>query len=447
MFLFGLDLKSEWAFCHPAKNSFAEVIDAHRQTGLCSVDGSSAANNPSSLRRPLWWTSQSPAFQLSGSVPVDGIRAIDVSRKPARYRSLSSGSVFQTLPSRHSFEGRSQHLGQCQRNSGLAHLLRLCSESDCYGTTSLRQRTLWSGSQGYRLRSGCHDHRSVSFGIPVGAVPFDQGSYQAAHAARSARQYPVFHSYQRWQVARGQRTRRIDHRAWSFLRHGPRLHRFRTLGAAERGGQFLCHSRQVQSQSPAPLFPQGRQKHRPDLRPNGDAHRLLLAPRLRCATEKNQIQRSRDWENSGLSHKQLCPAGSDHYSALPLSLAGRVVLQVDQATSAYQSFLRHHRERGQNSNLDRDLGLRAHSHRQKTAQLIGQSLRTPTDFEHHCLRESFSYSTTYPMRTSQPINDSSKPIEFVQITLGHLWYYLETQNIPLSPFFKGGSSKLMLGLA
>ena len=107
MFLFGLDLNSKSAFCHPAKNSFAEVIDAYRQVGLCSVDGTSATNNLSSLRRPLWWTSQSPAFQLSGSVPVDGIRAIDVSRKPARYRSLSSSSVFQTLPSRHSSLRRS----------------------------------------------------------------------------------------------------------------------------------------------------------------------------------------------------------------------------------------------------------------------------------------------------------------------------------------------------
>ena len=57
------------------------------------------------------------------------------------------------------------------------------------------------------------------------------------------------------------------------------------------------------------------------------------------------------------------------------SLADRVVLQVDQAASAYQSFLWHHRKRGQNSNLDRDIRLRAHGHHQKTTQLFGQSLQ------------------------------------------------------------------------
>jgi len=50
---------------------------------------------------------------------------------------------------------------------------------------------------------------------------------------------------------------------------------------------------------------------------------------------------------------------------------------------------------------------------------LGQSLRTSTDFQPHGLRESSNYSTTYSMPTRQPINDSSKPIEFVHITLGH----------------------------
>ena len=269
-----------------------------------------------------------------------------------------------------------------------------------------------------RLRAGCHHHRSVSFGIPVGTVPFDQGSYQVAHAARPAWQHPIFHSYQRWQGSRGQHPRSTDLRAGRVLCHGSRLHRFRAPVPAAASGQLLCHPRQVN------LKFQRRYSHKVDKATGVICDQTVMLTVFYSrqgfipTTQKNHI-RSRDCENSRLSHQQLHAAGSDHCSTLPLPLAGRVVLQVDQATSAHQSFLRHYRERRADSNLDRDLGLRARRHRQKTAQPIGQSLRTPTDLQRHDLRESFNYSTTYSMPTSEPINDSSKPIEFVQITLGH----------------------------
>src|SRR5207245_9594417 len=53
------------------------------------------------------------------------------------------------------------------------------------------------------------------------------------------------------------------------------------------------------------------------------------------------------------------------HDALPIS--GRVVLQMDQAASSYQSLLRHVRECSQNANLDRGFRLRARCHRQKAA--------------------------------------------------------------------------------
>src|SRR5688572_15939142 len=98
MFLPGLDLNFQPAFCHPAMNLVVGVIDASRQVGIRTVDGTSAANNLSSLCGALRGTPQSPAFQLFGSVPVNGLCATDVSRKSARYRSLSTRSVLQALP-------------------------------------------------------------------------------------------------------------------------------------------------------------------------------------------------------------------------------------------------------------------------------------------------------------------------------------------------------------
>src|SRR6266576_553363 len=256
MFLPGLDLNFEPVICQPAMNIFAGVIDAYRQAGFCAVNGASAADDVSSLCGAIWGTSQGQAFHLFGSVPLHGLCATDVSREPARHRSLSACSVLQTLSLGFPQRGGAQHPGQRQRNSRLAHLLRLRPELDRNGPKALCQRTLWGRSERYRLRSGRHHHRSVPVGVSVGAVSLDQGGHPAAHAAGLEGQYSFLHSHQRWQVARSQLARRTDCRAGSLLRDGSRLYRLRALGPTQRSGQLLCYTRQVQSQSPAPLLPQ-----------------------------------------------------------------------------------------------------------------------------------------------------------------------------------------------
>ena len=53
---------------------------------------------------------------------------------------------------------------------------------------------------------------------------------------------------------------------------------------------------------------------------------------------------------------------------LQATLAGRVVLQMDQAASAYQSLLGHQRERREDPNLDRGVDLCAGSDRAQAAR-------------------------------------------------------------------------------
>ena len=56
------------------------------------------------------------------------------------------------------------------------------------------------------------------------------------------------------------------------------------------------------------------------------------------------------------------------WQSLPrATIRGRIVFQMDQAASSYQSLLRHFGERRQDTNLDRGLGLRSRGHRQKAA--------------------------------------------------------------------------------
>jgi hypothetical protein len=140
----------------------------------------------------------------------------------------------------------------------------------------------------------------------------------------------------------------------------------------QRGEKFLCHPRQIQPQSPTSLFASGRSKHGVDLRSDHRAHRLLLSSKLRHAAASPPIQGSHNRQALGVPHQQFHLAGLHYHRTLSLPVAGRIVFQMDQAASSYQSFLRHFRERRQNPNLDCRLGLRARRHRQKATQPVGQ---------------------------------------------------------------------------
>jgi hypothetical protein len=67
--------------------------------------------------------------------------------------------------------------------------------------------------------------------------------------------------------------------------------------------------------------------------------------------------------------QQLCLARSHDYRTLPLPLAGGTVLQVDQATSAYQIFLWYFGECSEDAGVDRSERLRARGDREKTSAL------------------------------------------------------------------------------
>ena len=99
-------------------------------------------------------------------------------------------------------------------------------------------------------------------------------------------------------------------------------------------------------------------------------------------------------------------------------LAGGVVLQVDQTTSAHQEFLRHFRERLADSNLDRDLDLCACGHRQKGIAPGGQSLQNATDLQRHSFRENPHFTGPFFSRRSNRLRRSLQTTDSVQLTLG-----------------------------
>ena len=81
-------------------------------------------------------------------------------------------------------------------------------------------------------------------------------------------------------------------------------------------------------------------------------------------------------------------SGVNDLRSLQKSLAGRIVLQMDQATSAHQTVLWYVRKCYQIANLDRCLGLCAGSHHKKTTQAEYFALHFVTNFIRHCFREN-----------------------------------------------------------
>ena len=111
----------------------------------------------------------------------------------------------------------------------------------------------------------------------------------------------------------------------------------------------------------------GKLHVRHHLRSTGHADRLLFSATFSNDDQTYKDQRCRG-QDVGLLDQPSRPAGAKHCRSLSLPLANRVVLQMDQAASAYQVLLRYFRERGQVSNLDRRLGLRSGRHSAKAAE-------------------------------------------------------------------------------
>jgi len=96
----GLGLNCECHFCDPAKRAFVGAIDEPRQAGVCAADAASSADHPPPLRRPQSGRVQGEVLLVPGSVPVHGVRTVDLSGEPSGHRSMPARTKLQTLSSR-----------------------------------------------------------------------------------------------------------------------------------------------------------------------------------------------------------------------------------------------------------------------------------------------------------------------------------------------------------
>src|SRR3990167_4818537 len=383
-----IDLNLELIQTHTSVALRKEPKNEFRQNDLRSTDGLCFLLRISPLRTALSRQLQNQELFLLGAVSHHGVCPTDLSRESQRYRSVSASPTRQALSHGHSQSDFSQYPGPRQSGPRLENLRRLCTCAHPIGARPLPQRTFRRRAQSNRLRSRCYHYRSVPVAVSLGSVPPPQICRQTAHLAGSSR----LHSH------RGDCDRRTDSRSQHprptllgsrrHLPDGSRLSRFSKTLPTPPVGSLLRDSGQKTIRLSAPFLSTGRQDHRPSIGSDRLAQQSHSQTRLSRAPSASAVLRSYEPKAPGVSDQQFSPAPSHYCQALSVSLAGGAVLSLDQATSAYQSLLRHLQKRGHNPNLDCHLRLRLGRYRQKTSQPRAKSPFDSTDFERLAFREN-----------------------------------------------------------
>ena len=115
---------------------------------------------------------------------------------------------------------------------------------------------------------------------------------------------------------------------------------------------------------------------------------LLLGQGLPGASAARPFQGYRVGQDARLPDQQHGLARLDDHGSVQRPLAGRAVLQVDQAAPAHQAILRYQRERGEGTNLVRRSHLRVDCHCQERASTHCLAVHMSTDLVGLDLREN-----------------------------------------------------------
>src|SRR6185295_9293033 len=365
-----------------------EISSEPRSHCVCSADQVSFSQRIPALRCTLWGQQERPFVLLLGSVSHHGFRSTYLSRKPARYRSLSDGPASQALSRRLQWPCQTFHFGRRQRDSRLAHLSRLRPKSDRDSASTLCSFRAGSRTRGDRLRFRRHHHRPLSVPLPLGQIQKAQGRDQTTHLAGDSQRDSRVYRYYPWRCPRGQSPRRDRSRTRLLPGDGPWLPRFPAPLQTANGALLLCHSHQKQSPVSAALLPSARSGYWRAQRSNHCADGSLDFHALSARFATRALLLSRNRPAPGVANQQLFHPRVDGRGPLSLSLANRTLLQMDQTTSPYQKFFRHFRQQRQDTGLDRRHCLCAYCNRQKALGTQARSLHFATDSESHPFREN-----------------------------------------------------------
>ena len=375
------------------------AANERRTNDLFATHGLSATRRFSSMRATLQRQSQNQNFLLSRSVSLHGLRPVNPPRIPSRYRSLSANIRAKTLSRRVSLQANfPQHIGQRQPSQALENLCRLRPNPHRHSHRTLRRYRLGLRSGQHHLRLGFNDHRPVSLAVSMGNFSPNQVGCQNAHAAESQRLDTRIYPYFRGVSARCEHSRRPADSAIGHLFTRPRLPGFWPAFHGASSRRFLCHTHQIQHSLSKNLLVPRRQIDRAGVRPDDSIDKFLCSQRLSRSIASSEIQRSRDGQAIGVFDQLVQRPGPDDCDVVSSSLAGGVIFQMDQTTSANQAILRHHSQRRQDTNLDCRERLRPRCDCQKADGSRTEPLHIATDSKPRPVRENAYFTGLFANR-------------------------------------------------
>ena len=413
-----IDLKYFQPVRHRSGHTRKEMTYVHWKVNIFASLGFHANAYISPLRCSLSRRPQCPKLHMSGSISLYGLCSTDIPGEPSRYRSLSPCTTAKVVSHGHSRHRSKVQSRRCQRTAVLAYICRPCPFVNHHSPNTLQRRAIRDRFGANCICIGCHHHRSVPLDVSMGYVPAEQGSNQTAYPSGPPGQYSNIYLHLRWHRARCEYPRCTSNRARRLLCNGSRLSGLRQTQRHISISRFLCNSLKIQSQMSKNLFSSDRSHNGSPVRSDNYADGILFAQGLSKQTETYKVLRCRHQQNSGFSDQQFRPASTYYRTALPLPMAGRTFLQVDQAKPAHQEFLRHFRECCQNSNLDRYLSIRLGRHTQKAAQYPDKSLHNSTNIERHGFRKNSAVRAIYGNNPGRGNLRFPKPAEFIHLTVG-----------------------------
>ena len=385
----GVDLDSIQHIGHVVGIEDSGGADVRRQNPVCPDHGLSPMEHFSSYRSEIQRRPSGALSSLCRAISNNGFRPTYLSGESPRYRSLLVGSGCKALSHGSSRTGQSIHPGRRQRIPRLAHLCRLRSTIDSSSKKALFRRELRCRHIQYRICTGCHDYRPLSVDVSLGSFSNRQGCRKSSYSDGPPRFYPKLYSYLRWQAARCQCSRSAHPEAGAFYVMDRAYLDFERLYVLHQAGSFFVTRAKSNHGCQTALFRSQRSICRRNLRSD---HRpqWFLQPAAHFPEHLRRI-RFKDAESGKtllfLTNHHTLPALTI-CCTLQKTLANRIVLQMDQTTSPYKTFLWSFRKRRQIPNLDCGLSLCSYCDHQEEAQSRCFALHFITDSIGHHLREN-----------------------------------------------------------
>ena len=395
------DLNSKSPEGHTSGSPRKEMAHELRKNSLCATDGFYPRLRVPEMRRPIQRRLQGKDLFVLGPVSFHGFCPAYLQGKPEGHRGLSPVGAVEALPSWDTGKGIQEHPCKCQSDKGLANICRPCPVSDREGPKAVHQRFLRDGTGQCRLRPGFHHHRSLPLPFSMGHVQEAQGGGETPYPSGPAGQYPHGGHCHPWEGTRCEHPR-SDHRGGrSFLCNGPGIHGLCPSSPYAPVGGLLRHTGKKQLPFQASLFAVRGQISGGSVRSDRYTGKLLCKKGLSFKAQEDPLLRQGKEQTDSLSDQQLHPARRNYCRSVPLSMADRALLQMDQAASPDKSILRHFGERGEDPDMDRHLGLCSCGNSEKASEAGSESLYNFADSKRHAFREDAHFAGAFSCRIQQ----------------------------------------------